>query len=67
LDLARLGRDQRRLAAGPFDRVPRLGQLDLLDPVRGDERYALAAQVVGHGWNLLRSGSPEPVPTPGRR
>jgi hypothetical protein len=32
LDLPRLDRDQLRLAAGVLDRLPGLGQLDLLDP-----------------------------------
>src|SRR3954468_3038916 len=48
LDLALLDREQLRCPAGLLDRLPRLGQLDLLDHVGGDERDALAIQLAGH-------------------
>ena len=48
LDLALLERDQLRRAAGLLDRLPRLRQLDLLDHVGGEERNALALQLVSH-------------------
>jgi len=48
LDLALLQRDQHGLAAGLLDRLPGLGQLDLLDPVGRQERDALAAELVAH-------------------
>jgi hypothetical protein len=37
LDLAGLGREQLGLAASLLDRLPRLGQLDLLGALGGDE------------------------------
>ena len=49
LDLAGLGRDQVGLGARRLDRLARLGQLDLLDALVGDEeRDPLALQFVSH-------------------
>ena len=48
LDLAALERDQLRGAAGLLDGLPGLSQLDLLDPVRGEEGDALALQLGTH-------------------
>ena len=45
LDLALLERDELRLATGLFDRLPRLGELDLLDHVRREKGDLLTVQV----------------------
>ena len=42
-------RDQLRRAAGLLDRLPRLGQLHLLDALGGEERDRLACQFSSHG------------------
>ncbi len=38
LDLASLGRQELELGPGPFERLPGLGQLDLLDAFRGGQK-----------------------------
>jgi hypothetical protein len=49
LDLARVGRDQLGRATRVLDRLPGLGQLDLLDALGGDEeRDPLALQLARH-------------------
>jgi hypothetical protein len=53
LDLARLQRDQVGGAAGLLDRLARLGVLDLLDPVGGQERDGLALKLACHSCFLL--------------
>ena len=59
LDLARLGGEQLGLAALALDRLPRLGQLDLLDALGGDEeRDPLALKLVGHGGSSSVRGFP---------
>jgi hypothetical protein len=53
LDLAGLGGDQLGRAARVLDRLPRFGQLDLLDALVGDEeRDALALKLVCHAVHL---------------
>ena len=57
LDLAVLGGDQLGSAAGLLDRLPRLGELGLLDAlVRDDERDASVLELRGH-VDLLGSGA----------
>src|SRR5919109_1707026 len=53
LDLALLERDELDLGALFLDGLPRLGQFDLLDHVGGEERHALALQLVRHREPLL--------------
>jgi hypothetical protein len=45
LDLARPGTDEDGLVAGVREGLPRLGELDLLDPLMGDEE----CDGLGHG------------------
>ena len=59
LDLAVLERDQLRRPAGLLDRLPRLGQLDLLDALVGGEERDLLALQFSQPWSRLY---PRPAP-----
>src|SRR6266508_2395917 len=72
LNLAFLDRDQFELRAGLLERLPRLGELDLLDHVRREKRDFLALQLVGHGGTpscgcCRRSSSPSGAEVTRRR
>src|SRR4051794_15975117 len=47
-DLAAFDRHQYRFTTGGLDSTPRFGELDLLNPVRGDECDLLTTQFVSH-------------------
>ena len=59
LHLAVVGREQLGRGAGLLDRLPRLGELHLLDALRGDEeRDALAIELAGRrGFSFRRSSA----------
>src|SRR2546421_1301011 len=67
LNLAVLDRDQLRLAAGLLDRLPRLGQLGLLDTLRRDEGDLLALQLVCHLNPFLRRTTGRAAALPRRK
>jgi hypothetical protein len=68
LDLAVVGREQLRRAAGLLDRLPRLRELYLLGALRSDdERDALAIELACHGFLSSLVASFYPCPATGSR
>jgi hypothetical protein len=58
LDVVIGDRDQLRRSARLLDRLPRLGELDLLDPLGRQERDLLAFQFISHGRRSTQPSAP---------